>query len=58
MPSSTGGRTSVLRRSRAETDKLAKLIESNTDLTRWDKDLTEKVADLTKQIHAILTSRS
>ena len=43
---------------RAENDKLAKLLESNTDLTRWDKDLTEKVADLTKQIHAILTSRS
>jgi uncharacterized membrane protein len=43
---------------RAETDKLAKLLESNTDLTRQDKELTERVADLTKQIHAILTSRS
>ena len=37
--------------------KLTKLLESNTDLTREDKQLTEQVADLTKQIHAILTAR-
>jgi uncharacterized membrane protein len=36
--------------------RLTKLLESNTDLTRQDKELTEQVADLTKQIHAILTS--
>jgi uncharacterized membrane protein len=42
---------------RAETDKLAKLLEANTDLTRQDKDLTEQVADLTKQIHGLLTAR-
>jgi uncharacterized membrane protein len=42
---------------RVETDKLTKLLESNTDLTRQDKELTEQVADLTKQIHAILASK-
>jgi uncharacterized membrane protein len=43
---------------RSETDKLTKLLETNTDLTRQDKVLTEQVADLTKQIHALLTARS
>jgi uncharacterized membrane protein len=42
---------------KAETDKLTRLLESNTDLTRQDKELTEQVADLTKQIHSLLTSR-
>ena len=40
---------------RTETDKLTRLLESNTELTRQDKELTEHVADLTKQIHAALT---
>ena len=42
---------------RSETEKLAALLETNTDLTRQDKALTEQVADLTKQIHALLTAR-
>jgi uncharacterized membrane protein len=42
---------------RTETDKLARLLESNTDLTRQDKELTEQVADLTRQIHSLLTAR-
>jgi len=42
---------------RSETDKLAALLETNTDLTRQDKALTEQVADLTKQIHAVLIAR-
>jgi uncharacterized membrane protein len=42
---------------RAETDKLARLLESNTDLTRQDKELTEQVAELTKQIHGLLSNR-
>src|ERR671937_29748 len=33
----------------------APLIESNTDLTRQDKALTEQVAELTKQIHSAVT---
>jgi uncharacterized membrane protein len=42
---------------KAETDKLTGLLESNTQLTREDKDLTEQVAQLTREIHAVLTSR-
>lgn len=40
---------------KAETDKLEALLESNTDLTRQDKALTEQVAALTREIHAALT---
>jgi len=40
---------------RAETRKLERLLNSNTDLTRQDKELTEQIADLTRQIHAVLT---
>src|SRR5438128_5726152 len=42
---------------KAETDRLASLLESNTDLTRQDKELTEQVAKLTNQIHQLLLSR-
>jgi uncharacterized membrane protein len=37
-----------------ETDRLLELLESNTTLTRQDKELTEQVADLTQKIHALL----
>jgi uncharacterized membrane protein len=40
---------------KAETDRLQRLLESNTDLTRQDKELTEQVANLTREIHAQLT---
>ena len=40
---------------KTETDKLLQLLQSNTDLTAEDKQLTEQVADLTRQIHALLT---
>jgi len=40
---------------KAETDKLEALLESNTDLTRQDKELTEQIAGLTREIHAALT---
>jgi uncharacterized membrane protein len=36
---------------KAETDKLLELLQSNTDLT-------QEVADLTKQIHALLTQQA
>jgi uncharacterized membrane protein len=39
---------------RAETDKLTALLDANTDLTRQDKELTEQVAGLTREIHARL----
>jgi uncharacterized membrane protein len=37
-----------------ETDELKALLTSNTDLTRQDKELTERVANLTREIHAHL----
>jgi uncharacterized membrane protein len=40
---------------KAETDKLEALLQSNTDLTRQDKELTEQVAALTREIHEILS---
>ena len=43
---------------KAETDKLEALLQSNTDLTRQDKELTEQVAALTREIHAVLTKSS
>src|SRR6478672_5546422 len=42
---------------RVETDKLTRLLDANTDLTRQDKELTEQVAGLTREIHARLLSR-
>jgi uncharacterized membrane protein len=43
---------------KAETDRLATLLESNTELTRQDKELTEQVAALTREIHKLLTTKS
>jgi uncharacterized membrane protein len=37
-----------------ETNELKRLLESNTDLTRQDKELTEQIAALTREIHAKL----
>jgi uncharacterized membrane protein len=39
-----------------ETDELKALLQSNTEITRQDKELTEKVEALTRVIHARLTS--
>ena len=43
---------------KAETDKLEALLEANTDLTRQDKELTEQVAALTREIHTLLTKQA
>ncbi len=51
------GHTHLERAAKAETDKLLELIQSNTDLTLQDKELTEQVAGLTKEIHAILVKQ-
>lgn len=40
---------------KGETDKLLELLQSNTALTQQDKELTEQVAGLTRQIHQLLT---
>jgi uncharacterized membrane protein len=42
---------------RSETDKLEQLLQSNTDLTRQDKELTEHVAALTHEMHEVLVRR-
>jgi uncharacterized membrane protein len=41
---------------KAETDRLVELLTSNTELTRQDKELTERVAALTQEIHARVTN--
>jgi uncharacterized membrane protein len=40
---------------KSETDRLVALLDSNTELTRQDKELTEQVAALTREIHTRLT---
>jgi uncharacterized membrane protein len=40
---------------KVETDRLVELLNSNTELTRQDKELTERVEALTREIHARLT---
>jgi uncharacterized membrane protein len=42
---------------KAETDRLVQLLESNTKLTQQDKELTEQVAALTREIHAQVTAK-
>ena len=39
-----------------ETDELKRLLESNTELTKQDKELTERVEALTREIHARVTA--
>jgi uncharacterized membrane protein len=41
-----------------ESDDLKALLTANTDLTQQDKDLTEKVAALTREIHARIQAPS
>jgi uncharacterized membrane protein len=43
---------------KGDTDKLEQLLQSNTDLTLQDKQLTEQVAGLTREIHEALVGRS
>lgn len=40
-----------------ETDELKALLGANTDLTRQDKELTERVETLTREIHERLSQR-
>jgi uncharacterized membrane protein len=43
---------------KAETDKLGELLQSNTSLTQEDKNLTEQIAQLTREIHDLLLKRT
>jgi len=40
-----------------ETDELKKLLEANTELTRQDKELTERIEGLTREIHSRLPAQ-
>src|SRR4051794_9894227 len=40
-----------------QTRDIIELLSSNTALTQQDKDLTDEVARLTREIHAVLTQR-
>jgi uncharacterized membrane protein len=51
----TGTATRREREIKAAIAELQRLLESNTTLTQQDKDLTEQVAGLTREIHARLT---
>lgn len=42
---------------RKQTEELKQLLDANTTLTREDKELTEQVAALTREIHARLPAR-
>ena len=55
MERQAGARVAALR---SETDKLERLLQSNTDLTRQDKELTEQVAALTREMHEVLVRRA
>jgi uncharacterized membrane protein len=41
-----------------QTREIIELLESNTSLTQQDKDLTDEVAKLTREIHAALTQQN
>ena len=43
---------------KAETDRLADLLQSNTTLTQQDKDLTEQVHKLAQEIRQLLTQKT
>jgi uncharacterized membrane protein len=47
--------TALERAAKRETDRLFELLQSNTTLTQQDRDLTEEVAKLAREIHALLS---
>jgi uncharacterized membrane protein len=50
--------TALEEAAKTQTDRLVDLLQSNTALTQQDKELTEEVAKLTREIHMLLTRRS
>jgi uncharacterized membrane protein len=49
--------TGLERALQSETEKLVTLLRSNTEITQQDKQLTEEVVKLTKEIHTLLQQR-
>jgi uncharacterized membrane protein len=46
--------TALEQGAKTQTDKLVKLLQANTEVTQQDKQLTEEVAKLSQEIHALL----
>ncbi len=49
--------TALERAADRQTSDILELLQSNTSLTQQDKDLTDEVARLTREIHAALTKK-
>jgi uncharacterized membrane protein len=49
--------TGLERALKSESEKLVTLLRSNTEITQQDKQLTEEVVKLTKEIHTLLQQR-
>jgi len=49
--------TALEEAAKRQTDKIVELLQSNTTLTQQDKDVTDQVAKLTREIHTLLTQR-
>jgi len=49
--------TDLERAAKERTDQLVQLLNSNTTLTQQDKDLTDEVAKLTREIHKLLLAQ-
>jgi uncharacterized membrane protein len=49
--------TDLERAAKERTDQLVQLLNSNTTLTQQDKDLTDEVAKLTREIHTLLLAQ-
>ena len=50
--------TALEEAAKRQTDDILDLLQSNTTLTQQDKDMTEQVAKLTREIHTLLTQRA
>ena len=50
--------TALEERADRQTRDIVELLKSNTSLTQQDKDLTNEVATLTREIHALLVQRA
>jgi uncharacterized membrane protein len=49
--------TAIEESAKTQADRLVTLLQSNTLLTQQDKDLSDEIAKLTREIHAALTKK-
>ena len=50
--------TSLEELAKRQNEDIVKLVNSNTEITQQDRDLTEEIAKLTREIHALLSQRA